>query len=255
MGSGSLADVGEVGTLRRSGGVTNRRRPSSHTYYYCKRVLDLTLALLLALPVALLFPLVAAGIKLDSPGPVIYTQQRLGARRRRVDGAWQWQIVPFTLYKFRTMQAGASSDVHRQYMDAYIAGDEEAMARVRQGQAQQDTYKLLDDPRVTRIGRVLRHYSIDEIPQLLNIVLGDMSFVGPRPPLPYEVEKYKEWHLQRFHTKAGLTGWWQVSGRCETGFEEMVKLDLEYIQRRSIRHDLKILLLTIPAVVSGRGGG
>jgi lipopolysaccharide/colanic/teichoic acid biosynthesis glycosyltransferase len=151
------------------------------------------------------------------------------------------------------MKAGASSEVHEKYMEAYIEGDEQRIARLREGRA--DTFKLVDDPRITKVGKVLRRYSIDEIPQLINILLGHMSFVGPRPPLSYEVEKYSDWHFRRMEAPVGLTGWWQVNGRCETGFEDMVQLDLDYIQRRSILLDLKILLLTIPAVLSGRGSG
>jgi lipopolysaccharide/colanic/teichoic acid biosynthesis glycosyltransferase len=228
-------------------------RYGSNAYYIAKRAIDVVAAVVAAVPVAVVFLFIALAIKLDSSGPVIYSQQRLGARRRRVDGDWCWEVRPFTLYKFRTMKAGASSEVHEKYMEAYIAGDEQRIARLRNGRA--DTFKLVDDPRITRVGKILRRYSIDEIPQLINILLGHMSFVGPRPPLSYEVEKYSDWHFRRMEAPVGLTGWWQVNGRCETGFEDMVQLDLDYIQRRSILLDLKILLLTIPAVLSGRGSG
>jgi lipopolysaccharide/colanic/teichoic acid biosynthesis glycosyltransferase len=138
-------------------------------------------------------------------------------------------------------------------MKAYISGDEEKLSE--QAGKSSNSYKLTGDPRVTRIGKFLRATSLDELPQLWNVLRGDMSLVGPRPPIPYEVEMYRKEHFCRFGTLPGITGLWQVSGRCETTFEEMIKLDLEYIDIKSNWQDLKILFMTVPAVISERGAG
>ncbi len=222
-------------------------------YYIAKRVFDIFMVLLIAFSIALILPLIALAIKLDSPGPVIYRQKRYRGRRVRNRGRWEWRVEPFTFYKFRTMTVNAESTVHREYMKAYITGDNDRVSALK-GPGD-DSYKLTNDRRVTRVGRVLRKLSIDELPQLWNVLIGDMSLVGPRPPLPYEVEVYQPRHLARMASPAGLTGWWQVNGRCETKFEEMIDLDLDYIRRSSLWLDLKIIAKTMPAVLTGRGAG
>ncbi|HEX3186703.1 MAG TPA: sugar transferase, partial [Pyrinomonadaceae bacterium] len=199
------------------------REPLSSGARVLKRTSDLIIS---ALAVALLMPLwllIALLIKLDSRGPVFYTQERVG-----MDGRL------FLLYKFRTMVADADVELHREYQRAFIAGRAEANL----GNDQKPTYKLLADPRITRVGKFLRKTSIDEVPQLLNVLLGDMSVVGPRPPIPYEVEAYELWHRKRLDMKPGLTGLWQVSGRNRLPFEEMVRLDLFYIENWSLLLDL-----------------
>jgi len=214
------------------------REPLSSGARILKRTSDLIIS---ALAVALLFPLwllIAILIKLDSKGPVFYTQERVGMYGRL-----------FLLYKFRTMVAGADSELHREYQRAFIAGRAEANL----GNEKKPTYKLLADPRITRVGRFLRKTSLDEVPQLLNVLLGDMSLVGPRPPIPYEVEAYELWHRKRLDMKPGLTGLWQVSGRNRLPFEEMVRLDLFYIENWSLLLDLKIVLRTA-FVMLGREG-
>ena len=214
------------------------REPLSNSARILKRTFDLVFS---ALAIGLLFPVwvvIALLIKLDSRGPVFYTQERVG-----MDGRL------FLLYKFRTMHAGADSELHREYQKAFIAGRAEANL----GNEQKPTYKLLADPRITRIGRLLRRTSLDEVPQLLNVLLGDMSLVGPRPPIPYEVEAYELWHRKRLDMKPGLTGLWQVSGRNRLPFEEMVRLDLFYIENWSLLLDLKIILRT-GFVMLGREG-
>jgi exopolysaccharide biosynthesis polyprenyl glycosylphosphotransferase len=214
------------------------REPLSSGARIVKRTFDLLVA---ALSIAVLFPLwllIALLIKLDSKGAVFYTQERVG-----MDGRL------FLLYKFRTMKAGADSQVHREYQRAFIAGRAEANV----GDDQKPTYKLLADPRITRVGKVLRRTSLDEVPQLLNVLAGDMSLVGPRPPIPYEVEAYELWHRKRLDMKPGLTGLWQVSGRNRLPFEEMVRLDLFYIENWSLLLDLKIILRT-GFVMIGREG-
>lgn len=214
------------------------REPLSSGARVLKRTFDIACS---ALAVVLLFPfwlLLALLIKVDSKGPVFYTQERVG-----MDGRL------FLLYKFRTMNANADPELHREYQRAFIAGRAEANL----GNAQKPTYKLFADPRITRVGRVLRRTSLDEVPQLLNVLMGDMSLVGPRPPIPYEVEAYELWHRKRLDMKPGLTGLWQVSGRNRLPFEEMVRLDLFYIENWSLLLDVKIILRT-GFVMIGREG-
>jgi exopolysaccharide biosynthesis polyprenyl glycosylphosphotransferase len=214
------------------------REPLSSSARILKRTFDLLIA---ALAIAVLFPvwlLIAVLIKLDSRGPVFYTQERVG-----MDGRL------FLLYKFRTMKAGADPELHREYQRAFIAGRAEANL----GDDQKPTYKLLADPRITRVGKLLRQTSLDEVPQLLNVLSGDMSLVGPRPPIPYEVEAYELWHRKRLDMKPGLTGLWQVSGRNRLSFEEMVRLDLFYIENWSLLLDLKIILRTGFVMLGGEG--
>jgi len=145
------------------------------------------------------------------------------------------------------MKAGAESDVHREYQRAFIAGRAEANL----SDNGKPTYKLLADPRITRVGKFLRRTSLDEVPQLLNVMMGDMSIVGPRPPIPYEVEAYELWHRKRLDMKPGMTGLWQVSGRNRLPFEEMVRLDLFYIENWSLLLDLKIILRTALVMLEG----
>jgi exopolysaccharide biosynthesis polyprenyl glycosylphosphotransferase len=214
------------------------REPLPNGARILKRTFDLIVS---ALAVALLLPvwlLIALFIKLDSKGPVFFTQERVG-----MDGRL------FLLYKFRTMKAGADSELHREYQRAFIAGRAEANL----GNDHKPTYKLLADPRITRIGKILRRTSLDEVPQLLNVLTGDMSLVGPRPPIPYEVEAYELWHRKRLDMKPGLTGLWQVSGRNQLPFEEMVRLDLFYIENWSLLLDLKIILRTGFVMLGGEG--
>ena len=155
----------------------------------------------------------------------------------------------FLVFKFRTMRAGADPQIHREYQRAFIAGQAEANL----GNDGKPTYKLQADPRITGIGKVLRRTSLDEVPQLLNVLAGDMSVVGPRPPIPYEVEAYELWHRKRLDMKPGLTGLWQVSGRNRLPFEEMVRLDLFYIENWSLLLDIKIILRTGFVMIGGEG--
>ena len=198
-----------------------------------KRFLDLCLApvlLLLAVPV-LLVAMVA--IRIDSKGPAVFRQVRVGAGGKR-----------FRLYKLRTMFADNDDSAHRAYTAALIAGS---------ASRESGMFKLVDDPRVTRVGRFLRRFSIDEVPQLWNVIRGDMSLVGPRPPLPNEADLYDAWAWQRLSSKPGITGLWQVSGRCRLSFDEMVRLDIRYLQEWSPFLELKIVLKS-PFVVFLRQG-
>jgi lipopolysaccharide/colanic/teichoic acid biosynthesis glycosyltransferase len=230
-------------------------RSDSDFYYQSKRLIDITVSLLALTLLAPFMILIAILIRLDSAGPALFVQERVGARRKIKNGHSVWEIQTFPFYKFRTMRTDVDAKLHQKYMQAYIAGDEAQIATLEPGLKSSTSYKLSGDPRVTRIGKFLRSTSLDELPQLWNVLTGNMSIVGPRPPIPYEVEMYSQKHLQRLATTPGITGLWQVSGRCETTFEEMVNLDLEYIEKQSFWLDLKILLLTLPAVISEKGAG
>jgi lipopolysaccharide/colanic/teichoic acid biosynthesis glycosyltransferase len=200
------------------------------------RLLDLVVA---AAMLALLLPLmvaVAVAIRIDSRGPVLFRQRRVGRDQ-----------APFTVNKFRTMHADASDKVHQEFVVSLIAG--EVPAQGNDGAR----FKLSSDPRVTRVGRILRKTSLDELPQLLNVLRGHMSLVGPRPAIPYEVDHYPPHWFGRFVVKPGITGLWQVNGRSQVPLEEMIKLDLEYVRRRSLWVNVWIILRTIPAVLSLRG--
>ncbi len=192
-----------------------------------KRALDITVAAALLVLAAPLMLLVAVAIKLDSPGPVIFRQRRVGKDGRL-----------FTFYKFRGMVADAEARLHE------VAHLNEVDGPI---------FKSRRDPRVTRVGRVLRRTSLDELPQLWNVLRGDMSLVGPRPPLPTEVAQYEPWQRDRLLAPGGITGLWQVSGRNLLGFEDMVRLDLEYITRWSLWLDLVILARTVLVVFTARG--
>jgi lipopolysaccharide/colanic/teichoic acid biosynthesis glycosyltransferase len=207
-------------------------------YLTAKRLLDLLIVVVGLIIAAPLMLLIMLCIRLDSKGPVFFRQQRSGR-----DG----QL--FTLYKFRTMCHNADPALHRRYVEQFIHN------RGVDGQAATTTqkFKLTHDPRITRVGHVLRRTSLDELPQLFNVLKGDMSMVGPRPPLPYEVDVYEEWHKGRLAASPGITGPWQVRGRSRVMFDDMVQMDLEYIAQKSLWLDIKILLLTIPAVISGNG--
>lgn len=195
-----------------------------------KRTFDLALATAALVAFAPVLGVVALLIKCDSRGPVLFRQRRLGRGR-----------VPFTLLKLRTMSDGASPEPHRQLI-------EELAGRPREGRSH-ELKKLTGDPRVTRVGAVLRRWSVDELPQLVNVVAGDMSVVGPRPALDYELRFYDEAHLERFAVRPGLTGLWQVSGRAELGFSEMLDLDVEYARRAGPITDLRVLARTPAALV------
>jgi len=228
----------------------------SRTYRFAKRALDLAVASVVMVLLSPLFLLVVLMIRLDSPGPAIFSQQRVRGRRvKDAEGGSKWATEPFTLYKFRTMRSDADDALHRNYMAAYLNGDDGALKALRPDRKEGEHFRPANDPRVTRVGRLLRKTSLDELPQMWNVFTGQMSLVGPRPPMTYEVEMYQERHLPRLAVTPGITGLAQVHGRAGIGFEDTVAWDLEYLHERSLWLDLKVLVLTIPAVLSARGAG
>jgi len=195
--------------------------------FFIKRTMDIAVSTFVLVAFSWLFLLIAIAIKLDSPGPVLFKQERVGRNGKR-----------FTCYKFRTMVADAE------------ARRAELEAKHGNGNL---LFKLKDDPRRTRVGRILRRSSLDEVPQFINVLLGQMSVVGPRPAIPPEVAEYEEWHFDRLLVLPGLTGLWQVNGRSNLSFDEMVRLDLYYAENWSPWLDIKTMLRTVPAIVTARG--
>jgi lipopolysaccharide/colanic/teichoic acid biosynthesis glycosyltransferase len=202
-------------------------------YSALKRMLDLAASVVLLLILSPLWLLIAAAIKVSSRGPAFFKQVRVGEKG-----------IPFEMIKFRTMEANADDRIHQAFVADLINAKTPATG----------FFKIQKDPRVTPIGRLLRKTSCDELPQLWNVFRGEMSLVGPRPPLSYEMKKYKAWHRRRIlEAKPGMTGLWQVTGRSRTTFDEMVRLDLQYVRTRSLWTDVKILLATPAAVITGKG--
>jgi exopolysaccharide production protein ExoY len=216
-------------------------------YFLCKRCLDVCLSSVILFLLAPVLLLLALLIKLDSRGPVFFTHERVGAKRKKTGRETVWAVTKFGMHKFRSMSANADSRVHEAYIRDFVAG------RVQPSGDNGGKFKLTNDARVTRVGRMLRRTSLDELPQLCNVLKGQMSLVGPRPVPPYEVACYRNGEHKRLAALPGITGLWQVNGRCSVTFEEMIRMDLEYIRNASLRLDLRILLLTIPAVLWGRG--
>ena len=195
---------------------------------------------LLALPIFIfllpLFLVIAVAIKLNSSGPVFYRARSIGRNGRE-----------FTMYKFRSMKVNNGVDIHKNYVTKLIKGEQYDRGKIDR------VFKITDDPRVTSVGKFLRKFSLDELPQIINVLKGNMSLVGPRPCLPYEYEVYKDWHKKRLFIRPGISGLWQVAGRSAVTFEDMVLLDLYYIYNRSLILDLIIMHETLFAVLAKRG--
>jgi lipopolysaccharide/colanic/teichoic acid biosynthesis glycosyltransferase len=214
--------------------AATRRGPGERLDEALKRVLDLVLASLLLIVLAPVMAVIAIAIRCTSPGPALFHQLRIGYR-----------LSPFVMLKFRTMQVDNDDSIHRAYATAFFSGD------VTPAEAERGVYKLTRDPRVTSVGAFLRRSSLDELPQLFNVLRGDMSLVGPRPALPYEVELFEPRFQARFLAKPGITGLWQVSGRSTLPMRQALELDVDYVQRRTIGLDILTLLRTVPAVLRG----
>ena len=246
------------------GGISLGAPPQ--TYLAAKRVFDVCVSLCALVLLAPILLAVAVLVRVTSPGPVIYRQRRVGEGGRM-----------FTMYKFRSMYQNSGDQLHRQAYARFIRGgggngkvDHAALVALSGAQAQPGRSSSMAlghveaarrgakarkpaDPRITRIGAFIRKSSIDELPQLVNVLRGEMSLVGPRPPIPYEVRLYTGPQLRRLRARPGITGIWQVYGRGRVPFEQMVEMDLEYIGRRSLGLDLRLLLLTVPVVLLRRG--
>jgi lipopolysaccharide/colanic/teichoic acid biosynthesis glycosyltransferase len=225
--------------LRETFAPTTSLRPArlagTVPVWLAKRLLDLSLALPCLILLSPLLLAVAALIRLTTPGPALFRQTRLGRDRR-----------PFVLFKFRTMYTGCSDDVHRDYVRKLLTEGQPPDG------GRNGVFKLDDDRRITPVGRLIRRTSIDELPQLLNVIRGDMSLVGPRPALAWEAELFEAGYFARFAVPPGLTGLWQVSGRNSLTMRQGLELDLEYVRRHSLALDMRILLKTIPVVLSTR---
>jgi len=201
-----------------------------------KHSLDALITLPLFILQLPLFLLIALAVKLESPGPVLYRAHAVGKNGRVI-----------TMYKFRSMRVDSSSEIHKDYVTKLIKGE------IQSDNGNEKPLKITNDPRITRVGNILRKFSLDELPQLINVIKGDMSLVGPRPCLPYEFEVYQEWYKRRVSVRAGISGLWQVAGRSEVSFEDMILLDLYYIYNRSLVLDFNILFETIFVVLGKKG--
>lgn len=217
------------------------------SFFIIKRAIDILIASIAALIVAPVLLLLAILIKLESKGPVIFKQERIGFKRRGESEV----ATTFSIFKLRTMYVDADDELHRSYISALINNDESMMKDI-QGE-ESGVRKIINDPRITRVGKFLRKTSLDELPQLWNVLKGDMGMVGPRPAIPYESEMYQQWHHQRLAAKPGITGLWQVTSRSSAGFDEMARMDIWYIENQSLLLDLEILLKTPSAVFSLEG--
>lgn len=217
----------------------SRQEQSRKVALGIKRAMDVAGSAALLMLLSPVYALVAAAIKLTSKGPVLFRQERLGQYGKT-----------FTLLKFRSMRTNCDEGIHKEYVNQFIAGRVEGKA----DEGNVPLFKIRQDPRVTPIGKFLRRTSLDEVPQFWNVLCGDMSLVGPRPPIPYEYRTYGVWHRRRvLEIKPGITGLWQVTGRSRIRFDDMVRLDLKYARAWSIWLDLKILVQTPMAVFSGDG--
>lgn len=213
----------------------------SRAYELAKRALDVSVAALVLAGLAPLWLLLAGLVRLTSPGPALYRSTVIGRHGR-----------PFTYYKLRTMVVGGDDTVHRRFIAGYVQSDRPFTAEADPATGQRrEVYKVVGDRRVTLLGRWLRRTSLDEAPQLINVLRGEMSLVGPRPPVPYEYELYDDWARQRLLVRPGITGLAQVQARGTASFSAMVALDLAYIRQRSLRLDLRILLATPRAMLRG----
>jgi lipopolysaccharide/colanic/teichoic acid biosynthesis glycosyltransferase len=209
------------------------------SYLRAKRILDVTVTLLLLPIFCLVVPVLVLLIRLDSKGPILYRQKRIGQ-----DG------VEFDFFKFRSMYINNDDSLHRTAIQQFMGGQ-----RLNHDDSTPNLYKLNNDRRVTRIGKFIRKTSLDELPQFLNVLRGEMSLVGPRPPLSYEVAHYSSRDRLRLSGKPGLTGIWQVYGRSRVTFKEMIEMDIDYLHKQSVLYDLKLIVLTIPVMLLARGGG
>lgn len=220
-------------------------------YYQVKRIIDILLSALALLFLLPFFGVIALLISIDSNGPVFFRQTRVGTRLVKDQKGCRWLREDFSCYKFRSMANNSKDDIHKTYIKALMTNDEKTMREMEGGDG--NLHKLVHDKRITRVGKVLRKFSLDELPQFWNVLRGDMSLVGPRPNLPYEVDLYKPHHAGRLLAKPGITGLQQITARCTAIFEDQVRLDLEYIITQSTMLDLMILVKTPITIFTQKG--
>lgn len=233
--------------------LITQRNEERRAYFLSKRIFDFLMAAILLIVLSPILLLIAILIILDTPGPAIFQQPRVGLRRKVYHRHITWELSIFTMYKFRSMVHRADPNVHREFTQALLIKDQAAIEAMLDGE--KELKKMTRDRRITRVGKFLRKSSLDELPQLWNVIRGDMSLIGPRPPTIYEAEMYNRQQGQRMGTVPGMTGLWQVRGRSSEGYDDMIKEDIEYIQRQSFWLDLKIILMTPLAVLKTRSAG
>jgi len=231
--------------------VTRMVTSDRTAYYIVKRVVDVIIASILLILFAPLMFLIAVVIYVYSPGPVMFVQKRVGARRKKYKNYSYWERCEFDCYKFRTMKLNADTSIHQAYIKALIENDESKMTALQGASVQ--SRKLVNDPRILPPGKFLRKLSLDELPQLWNVLIGDMSLIGPRPAIPYEVEMYKPWHLRRLEAQPGISGLQQVTARSVKDFDQQIQLDIKYVDNQTIWLDLELILKTPLAVFSTSG--
>ena len=210
----------------------------NQNYERTKRLLDVLFSLLIFIPLCVIIAIVALCIRIDSEGPIFFRQKRVGRNG-----------VEFDMLKFRSMYVNSDDSLHREAIAKYMSGQ-----KLFESTTSDLSYKQVDDPRVTGVGRFLRKTSIDELPQFFNVLRGEMTLVGPRPPLSYEVDLYSSRDMLRLSGKPGLTGPWQVYGRSRVSFQAMVEMDIAYLQRQALQEDLKLIALTVPVMIHRNGG-
>ncbi|GAC1353801.1 MAG: sugar transferase [Ktedonobacteraceae bacterium] len=208
------------------------------SYITTKRIMDITFILLISPFVLFICAVIALCIKLDSKGPVFYRQKRIGQNG-----------IEFEMLKFRSMYTNSDQQAHREKIMKYMSGE-----KLNKDGSSNLAYKDAKDPRITRVGRFIRKTSLDELPQFWNVLCGEMTLVGPRPPLAYEVELYSAHDCLRLSGKPGLTGTWQVYGRSRVTFQDMVEMDIEYLENQSLWRDIKLVICTVPVMIFARGG-
>ena len=230
---------------------TNVLPGNRRLYFLSKRIIDVIFSIIALIIFSPIMLFVAGLIHFDSPGPVIFTQKRVGSKRIKRAGHYYWEKMEFPCHKFRTMVDKADPSVHRMFIKALIHNDGQEFSTIPG--SDNKVNKIVNDPRFTRLGRFIRRSSLDELPQFWNVLRGEMSVVGPRPAIPYEVEMYKTWYYRRFETKPGITGLWQATARNSVGFDEMVRLDIQYIENQSFWLDLQIILKTPLVILLHKG--
>jgi lipopolysaccharide/colanic/teichoic acid biosynthesis glycosyltransferase len=235
--SASSTEAGSLSTTRLTVGSGESRYSAAAC-----RALDVAVSAVLLLVLLPVFVALAVAIRLDSSGRALYRQRRVGRNQE-----------PFTVNKFRTMHSGVGHETHREFVIGLIAARELAPGETHAERDQTNFFKMANDTRVTRVGRFLRRFSVDELPQVLNVLTGEMSLVGPRPLPIRDYEQLQEWHRKRYLVLPGMTGLWQVSGRIDLSFDDLVRLDFYYIENWSIWLDISILAKTLPAVLARRG--